>query len=88
MAVAHDQQRAGVGAVLMKAVFLIAQDQARKSGCTFVLVDAKPGAETYYARWGFELIPHEAGELEAKPTPKLMALELGAIPASEEPVPE
>src|SRR5258706_3251246 len=36
MAVAEGQQRQGVGAMLMKAVFLVAQDQARKTGCAFV----------------------------------------------------
>jgi predicted N-acetyltransferase YhbS len=87
MAVAEGLQRSGVGALLMKAVFLIAHDQARKSGCAFVVVDAKPGAETYYKRWGFEALPVEAGELEAKPTPKPMFLELGAIPKTADPIP-
>src|SRR5262249_40830446 len=75
MAVADGMQRAGIDALLMKAVFTIARDQARRSGCAFVVVDAKPGAETYYQRWGFELLPVAAGELEAKPTPKPMFLE-------------
>ncbi len=87
MAVADGQQRSGVGAVLMRAVFVVARDQARKSGCAFVVVDAKPGAETYYERWGFEALPIEAGELEAKPTPRPMFLELGAIPETNDPVP-
>jgi len=82
MAVAESQQRSGVGGLLMKAVFAIAHDQARKSGCAFVVVDAKPGAETYYERLGFEALRVQAGELEAKPTPKPMVLELGAIPES------
>jgi GNAT superfamily N-acetyltransferase len=80
MAVAEGLQRAGVGAMLMKAVFLLAQQQARRTGCAFVVVDAKPGAETYYERWGFEALPLEAGELASKPTPRAMFLELGAIP--------
>lgn len=87
MAVAEGLQRSGVGALLMKAVFVIAHDQARKSGCAFVVVDAKPGAETYYKRWGFEALPVEAGELESKPTPRPMFLELGAIPKTTDPVP-
>lgn len=84
MAVSQDQQRAGVGAQLMKAVFLLARQQARKTGCAFVVVDAKPGAETYYERWGFEAIPLQAGELEARPIPRAMFLELGAIPDTED----
>lgn len=83
MAVAGGLQRSGVGALLMKAVFEITHEQARKTGCAFVVVDAKPGAETYYERWGFEAVPIEAGELVSKPTPKPMFLELGAIPRAD-----
>jgi predicted N-acetyltransferase YhbS len=87
MAVAQGQQRQGVGAFLMKAVFLLARDQARKSGCAFVVVDAKKGAESYYERWGFEACPVLAGELDARPAPLLMFLELGAIPESTDELP-
>jgi predicted N-acetyltransferase YhbS len=82
MAVAESQQRSGIGALLMKAVFLIARDQAKRSGCAFVVVDAKAGAESYYERYGFEALPVQAGELEARPAPTAMFLELGAIPGS------
>lgn len=87
MAVAEGIQRSGVGALLMKAVFLLARDQARKTGCAFVVVDAKPGSETYYERWGFHAMAVTAGELESKPTPKPMVLPLGAIPNTDEPLP-
>jgi GNAT superfamily N-acetyltransferase len=83
MAVSKGLQRSGIGALLMKKVFQIAHQQARKTGCAFVVVDAKPGAETYYERWGFEAVPTEAGELASKPTPKPMFLELGAIPKTD-----
>jgi len=84
MAVAGGLQRSGVGALLMKTVFALAHHQARNTGCAFVVVDAKPGAESYYERWGFEAIPVEIGELVSKPTPKPMFLELGAIPSTDE----
>lgn len=84
MAVAQGLQRGGVGSQLMKAVFTLARQQARKTGCAFIVVDAKPGAETYYERWGFEAIPLLAGELEARPIPRAMFLELGAIPDTED----
>lgn len=87
MAVADGQQRNGIGALLMKSVFLVARDQARRSGCAFVVVDAKPGAESYYQRFGFEAFPVEGGELEAKPTPRPMFLALGAIPDSKDLLP-
>lgn len=84
MAVAEGQQRNGIGCSLMKAVFLLARQQARRTGCAFVVVDAKHGAEAYYARWGFEQFPVLAGEIDARPTPLPMFLELGAIPASDD----
>jgi predicted N-acetyltransferase YhbS len=87
MAVAEGQQRHGVGSMLMKAVFLLAHDQARKTGCAFVVVDAKKGAETYYQRWGFEALPVLAGHIDARPVPIPMFLELGAIPESDEQLP-
>jgi len=87
MAVAAGVQRSGVGALLMKAVFLLARDQARKTGCAFVVEDATPGAETYYERWGFHAMAVTAGELESKPTPRPMVLPLGAIPNTDEPLP-
>jgi predicted N-acetyltransferase YhbS len=87
MAVADGQRNQGIGGLLMKAVFLIARDQARRSGCAFVVVDAKPGAETYYERYGFEGLPVEAGELDARPTPVPMFLELGAIPDTSDALP-
>lgn len=87
MAVADRLRRSGVGTRLMKAVFVIARDQARTSGCAFVAVDAKPGAESYYECWGFEALPVEAGELEARPIPKPMFLELGAIPKTDDALP-
>ena len=87
MAVAEGHQRRGVGALLVKAVFVIARDQARKVGCAFVVVDTKPGAESYYERFGFELLPVAAGEIDTRPTPRPMVLEIGAIPVGDEPLP-
>jgi len=87
MAVAEGLQRQGVGSMLMKAVFLLARDQARKTGCAFVAVDAKKGAEAYYERWGFEALPVLSGEIDARPAPRPMVLELGAIPESDEELP-
>lgn len=80
MAVSDERKKQGIGATLMKTVFLLARDQARKTGCAFVVVDAKPGAEPYYERWGFEALPVLAGQVDARPTPQPMFLALGAIP--------
>jgi predicted N-acetyltransferase YhbS len=80
MAVAVDSQRSGIGEQLMRNAFLIARDQARKSGCAFVVVDAKPGSDSYYERWGFEFVDVETGGIDTRPVPIPMFLELGAIP--------
>lgn len=87
MASAMAHRGEGIGSLLIKAVFLVAHDQARKSGCAFVVVDAKKGAETFYAKWGFEALPVQAGEIEARPVPMPMFLEIGAIPKSTDAVP-
>ena len=87
MATSTDRQGQGIGSLLMKAVFLVARDQARKSGCAFVVVDAKKGAEPFYEKWGFEALPVLAGEIDARPTPMPMFLELGAIPESDDELP-
>lgn len=80
MAVARARQRQGIGALLLKAVFLVARQQAKRAGCAFVVVDAKPGAEPFYARFGFEPVAVTAGELDVRPIPTVMFLEVGAIP--------
>jgi predicted N-acetyltransferase YhbS len=80
MAVRHDRQRGGIGSALMRHVFARAHQQARNTGCAFVVVDAKETAVTYYERWGFEPQPLLAGALDTRPFPTAMFLELGAIP--------
>lgn len=87
MAAAETHQRRGIGSELMRAVFLIAQEQSRRTGCAFVVVDAKEAAVPFYARFGFEAHPVIAGELDTRPSPQAMFLEIGAIPASTDPAP-
>jgi GNAT superfamily N-acetyltransferase len=87
MAVAVALQRGGIGAQLMRTVFSIAHDQARRSGCAFVVVDAKPGSDSYYERWGFEFFPVLIGEIDARPALRSMFLAIGAIPVVSDPLP-
>jgi hypothetical protein len=44
-----------------------------------VVVDAKPGAENYYPRYGFVELEVVEGAVEERPTPKSMFLPLSAI---------
>lgn len=43
------------------------------------MVDAKPGAENYYSRYGFVELEAIEGALEERPAPKPMCLPLRAI---------
>lgn len=47
-------------------------------GCVGVLVDAKPGAVEFYARFGFAPIDVAEGQMESRPqlTPMFLPLEL------------
>lgn len=80
LAVSADAQGQGVGRALLKAVFTLAWRMADDMGCIGVVVDAKPGALSYYANLGFRELEHTRGALGDRPQPTPMFLELGAIP--------
>ncbi len=79
LAVDRSAQGRGVGNHLMRTVFSIALELREKPGCAGVVVDAKPGAESYYIRYGFVELEAVAGTLEERPTPKPMFLPLSAV---------
>jgi hypothetical protein len=63
----------------MRTVFAIAIYLREKVGCAGVVVDAKPGAESYYWRYGFvELVAIE-GTLEKRPAPKPLFVPMSAV---------
>ncbi len=72
LAVDATAQGKGVGEHLMRAVFSVAIELRAKLGSIGVVVDAKPGAERYYARYGFVELEVVEGRLEERPTPKAM----------------
>ena len=80
LAVDQRAQSQGLGLLLLKAVFLLAQRMADEIGCVGVLVDAKPEAVSFYERYGFEPMEVQQGQLGDRPEPIAMFLELGAIP--------
>jgi GNAT superfamily N-acetyltransferase len=80
LAVDQRAQGRGVGRLLLKAVCGLAHRLASEFGCVGVVVDAKPEAVAFYARYGFFEFDVIAGKLGDRPTPKPMFLELGAIP--------
>jgi GNAT superfamily N-acetyltransferase len=66
LAVAQTAQGRGIGAALLRHVNLLAVELSRdKIGCAGVLVDAKPEARAFYARYGFIDLALEEGALAA-----------------------
>jgi GNAT superfamily N-acetyltransferase len=80
MAVAKDRQGKGIGKRLLAHVFLLAHEQADRSGCVGVVVDAKPDAVSFYKLYGFEELRLVAGALPGESALTSMYLEIGAIP--------
>lgn len=79
LAVDQNAQRKGVGEHLMRTVFSVAIELRDKVGCVGVVVDANPGAENYYSRYGFVELEVIEGALEDRPAPKPMFLALSAV---------
>jgi len=79
LAVDRNAQGMGVGEHLMRTVFSVAIELRAKLGCVGVVVDAKPGAENYYSRYGFVALEAAEGMLEERPTPKPMFLSVTTI---------
>ena len=79
LAVDRNAQGKGVGERLMRTVFSVAIELREKLGCVGVVVDAKPGAESYYSRYGFVELEVMEGALEERPAPKPMFLPLSAV---------
>lgn len=82
LAVAAQAQGQGVGGALVYAVFQLALAQADAVGCVGVLVDAKPQAIGWYARYGFTELPVLSGGAAARPKPTAMFLPLSAVRAA------
>jgi GNAT superfamily N-acetyltransferase len=82
LAVDRKAQGRGVGLTLLKAVFVLAKAMAADFGCIGIVVDAKPQAVRFYERYGFTSLEIVQGQLEDRPEPVAMFLEIGAIPDS------
>ena len=80
LAVSEDAQGRGVGSALMRAIFHLALELRERVGCIGVVVDAKPVAEKYYARLGFEPLNLVEGSLGDRPEPVAMFLPISGIP--------
>ena len=84
LAVDHSAQSRGLGTELLRFVCRLAGKMADDHGCTGIVVDAKPDAVAFYAKYGF--VPHDAleGQSEVRPRPTMMFLAMRAIKATSD----
>ena len=80
LAVDESFRQRGVGRDLLRFVLQLALRMARELGCTGILVDAKPGAASYYLQYGF--IPLETADMIPATTATPMFLAIGKIQAA------
>jgi GNAT superfamily N-acetyltransferase len=69
----------GVGLQLLRFVLQLARQMADEYGCVGVVVDAKPEAEAFYAKYGFVAVDAVEGRSDARPVPTPMFLSMRAI---------
>jgi GNAT superfamily N-acetyltransferase len=79
LAVDESARGQGVGAQLLRFVLTLAVRMANEFGCVGVVVDAKPDAVDFYARFGFVSLHVLEGQSDARPQPETMFLSLSAI---------
>lgn len=72
----------GLGEQLLRFALGLALTMAEDYGCVGVAVDAKPGAEGFYARYGFRAIDVVEGLSDARPRPRPMFLPTSEILAA------
>jgi GNAT superfamily N-acetyltransferase len=84
LAVDKSAQSMGIGRQLLRFVLELASKMADEVGCAAVVVDAKPGAVGFYAKYGFTPFEPLEGQSDARPQPTLMYLMMQDIKAATE----
>jgi predicted N-acetyltransferase YhbS len=84
LAVDRSAQSHGLGTQLLRLVCQLAASMADDYGCAGVVVDAKPDAVSFYAKYGF--VSHQTleGQSEARPQPTMMFLATRTIKAASD----
>jgi predicted N-acetyltransferase YhbS len=82
LAVDSTAQDRGVGKALLRHCFLLAVEMSERFGCVGMVVDAKPSAVDFYARFGFSSIEVLGGRMESRPEPRPMFLPLDLLVAA------
>ena len=79
MAVDRSRRGKGIGTQLLRYVFLLALQMADTYGCAGVVVDAKPEAVAFYARFDFEAQDPIEGQAVDRPAPIPLFLHIETI---------
>jgi GNAT superfamily N-acetyltransferase len=79
LAVDRAAQSQGLGTELLRFVLQLASKMAESYGCTGLVVDAKPDAVRFYAKYGFVAFDALEGRSDARPQPITMFLSMRAI---------
>jgi GNAT superfamily N-acetyltransferase len=82
LATAREARGQGLGAALLKFTLQLALEMAEKYGCFGVIVDAKPGAVSFYERFGFVPLNPVEGQSDIRPSPAPLFLALKTIRAA------
>lgn len=85
LAVDASARSMGLGSQLLRFVLQLAAKLADDVGCAGVVVDAKPAAIDFYARYGFTTFEPLEGQSDARPQPTMMWLPIQAIKHANEP---
>ena len=84
LAIDQSAQGQGLGLQLLRFVLRLALQMAEDYGCVGVIVDAKPGAVAFYAKYGFLVVEPVEGRSEARPAPTTLFLSIRAIRAARD----
>lgn len=79
LAVDESARGQGLGTQLLRFVLKIGVRMANDYGCVGVVVDAKPDAVDFYARYGFIPLDTVEGQSDARPQPTAMFLSMRAV---------
>lgn len=80
LAVEQSEQGRGVGRGLLRFCIELAETMRDELGCVGPIVDAKPGAASFYRLFGFTDVETQQGGAPLLPKPTTMFLPLGAVP--------
>jgi GNAT superfamily N-acetyltransferase len=79
LGVDRSAQGQGLGLQLLRFVLRLALRMADDYGCVGVIVDAKPDAVAFYAKYGFLAVEAVEGASDARPAPTPMFLSIRGI---------